>query len=235
MAHISMVTLGVTDIERSARFYEAMGWERSSTSVEDRIVFLRGGATVLALYGTESLQVDAGATVTSVLATNVATSDVVDTFLAAADRAGGVVTKPARTTDWGGYSGDFADPDGHVWEVAQNPHAVLEDDGRMLLADDPRVSEEDLRDPRAELEAFRARVDASEGPSSDALARAAADLLDDAIAGIRTLFGGHGNDRIIAAMSLLTELGVAEAPASMAGARYHAASTLVGSLLVSDA
>jgi uncharacterized protein len=143
VAHVSLITLGVHDVERAARFYAAMGWRRSSASVEGTVVFLGGGASVLSLFGREDLAADAGVPPSSgggpsvALAMNVPTEGAVDESLAAAARAGGTITRAGLRADWGGYSGYFADPDGHLWEVAYNPGFVLLPDGRVVLPDAP--------------------------------------------------------------------------------------------------
>ena len=143
-AHISLVTLGVEDLAGTTRFYESMGWRRSSASVEGVVSFLVGGAVVLALYGREALAEDAGFAAAPpsgpqnvALAMNVASEDEVDRVLAAAELAGGRITKPPQRADWGGYSGYFADPEDHRWEVAHNPGFTLLPDGRVQLPDAP--------------------------------------------------------------------------------------------------
>jgi uncharacterized protein len=142
VAHISLITLAVDDLEGATRFYETMGWRRSSASVDSTVAFLRGGAVVLGLFGREDLAADAGVSPSSgggpavALAMNVPTEDVVDETLAAAARAGGRVSKAAQRTDWGGYSGYFEDLDGHLWEVVYNPGFRLMADGRVLLPDE---------------------------------------------------------------------------------------------------
>ncbi|MGH3442778.1 MAG: VOC family protein, partial [Nitriliruptorales bacterium] len=124
MPNVSLVTLGVGDPHRATAFYEALGWQRSSASVEGEVTFLRGGAVVLALWGRENLAKDANLEVersgfgNAALAMNVGSEDAVDATLAAAEAAGGTIPKPAERADWGGYSGYFSDPDGHLWEVA---------------------------------------------------------------------------------------------------------------------
>jgi uncharacterized protein len=142
VAHISLITLAVDDLAGATRFYEAMGWRRSSASVESTVAFLRGGAVVLGLFGRQDLAADAGVPPSSgggpavALAMNVPTEHAVDEILAAAARAGGRVRKAARRTEWGGYSGYFEDLDGHLWEVAYNPGFRLMADGRVLLPDE---------------------------------------------------------------------------------------------------
>ena len=234
--YVSLITLGVTDVERSTRFYEAMSWERSSDSVEGVVSFLRGGATVLGLFGRDALSEDAGGTEMGqppgpvALATNVSSSDVVDMVLDSAGRAGGTVVKRGQATDWGGYSGYFADPDGHLWEVAHNPAWDLLEDGRVILTDDPE-HEGGLYDPQRELREYRARVDARGGTSSEELADDAVALLEPAMAEIAGVFEGTSSDQIIAAMTLLTQRGMDCEPASREAMLHHAASSLVSSLL----
>jgi uncharacterized protein len=142
MAHISLITLAVDDLNASTRFYETMGLRRSSASVDGTVAFLRGGAVVLGLFGREALAEDAGVAPSSdggpavALAMNVPNEQIVDETLDAAARAGGRISKAAHRTDWGGYSGYFEDLDGHLWEVAHNPGFRLMADGRVLLPDE---------------------------------------------------------------------------------------------------
>ncbi len=147
MAHVSLVTLGVDDLERATTFYLAMGWERSGASVPGTVTFLRGGAVVLGLYGRDDLARDAGVATSDragspgvALAMNVHAEATVDRALRDAEAAGGTVTIPAARADWGGYSGYFTDPDGHLWEVAHNPGFPLLEDGRLRLPGDDRRS-----------------------------------------------------------------------------------------------
>jgi uncharacterized protein len=142
--HVSLITLGVHDLERATRFYEAWGWRRSTASVQGTVAFLRGGAIVLALFGRDALAAEAGvppavAGLASVaLAMNLGDEAAVDAALEAAVAAGGTVTRPAERADWGGYSGYVTDLDGHLWEVAHNPGFPLLDDGRVQLPDEER-------------------------------------------------------------------------------------------------
>lgn len=144
MAHVSMITLGVSDVSRATRFYEAMGWRRSTASVDDVVAFMTGGAVVLGLFGRQDLATDAGiasappgAPTSVALAMNLADEQTVDQALARASQAGATVTKLAERTEWGGYSGYFTDPDHHLWEVAHNPGFELLPDGRVQLPDAP--------------------------------------------------------------------------------------------------
>jgi catechol 2,3-dioxygenase-like lactoylglutathione lyase family enzyme len=139
-AHISLVTLGVADLERSASFYAALGWRRSQAG-GDAIAFFHTGGSALALFPYGSLAADANLPAAPMpppfsgvtLAINVATADEVAKALAAAEAAGGSILRPAATADWGGVSGYFADPDGYAWEVAWNPGFPLNADGTVRL------------------------------------------------------------------------------------------------------
>jgi catechol 2,3-dioxygenase-like lactoylglutathione lyase family enzyme len=143
MDHVSLITLGVSDLDRATRFYEQVGWKRSAASVEGTVAFLRGGAVVLALFGRDDLAADAAVGVPSprgfaavALAANLDSPEAVDAAMAAAEAAGGRITKPATRQDWGGYSGYVSDPDGHLWEVAHNPGFRLLPDGQIRLPDE---------------------------------------------------------------------------------------------------
>jgi len=138
-ARISLITLGVADVARSTRFYAALGWELSPASMEGDVSFFRTGGALLGLWRTADLVADAkvDAPVQGFrgvsLAINVASAAEVDEALKAAARAGGTLVKAGQKTEWGGYSGYFADPDGHLWEVAHNPFWPLGPDGLPLL------------------------------------------------------------------------------------------------------
>jgi catechol 2,3-dioxygenase-like lactoylglutathione lyase family enzyme len=146
MSSLSLVTLGVADLDRSVAFYTALGWRRSSASVEGTVAFMRGGTVVLSLYGREDLARDAGVPMPVTghaapisLAMNVASVAGVDAALATAAGAGGRVVRAGHRTAWGGYIGYALDPDGHVWEFAHNPGFGLLDDGRVVLPDDQQA------------------------------------------------------------------------------------------------
>jgi uncharacterized protein len=135
--HVSLVTLGTEDLDRAARFYEGWGWRRSPAS-QDEIVFLEGGAVVLALFSTEALAHEAGLPNSELppyrgiaLAMNLPSREEVDQAVAAAAALGASVVAAPSAADWGGYSGYLTDPDGHLWEVAHNPFFPLDDDGRI--------------------------------------------------------------------------------------------------------
>jgi uncharacterized protein len=139
-ARVNLITLGVSDLERATRFYEALGWRLSGTSVAGEVSFFDLTNCVLALWGRESLAEDAhvppGAPVTFrgvATAINVGSEAEVDAVIGAAADAGGSIAKAAVKADWGGYSGYFADPEGHLWEVAHNPYWPLDDNGLVHL------------------------------------------------------------------------------------------------------
>jgi len=135
---ISLVTLGVDDLERATAFYRALGWTPHARSVPGEVAFFQAGTIVVGLWSraalaTDSGVVDGGGWGGITLAHNVATQAEVDGILDAARDAGGVVTREAARTDWGGYSGVFLDLDGHPWEVAVNPGWPLGPEGEVLL------------------------------------------------------------------------------------------------------
>jgi catechol 2,3-dioxygenase-like lactoylglutathione lyase family enzyme len=139
-ARISIVTLGVDDLERSKAFYEALGWEVAG-SAGDEICWFRTADSYLGLFGRESLAKDAGLRSEPraefggiTLAINVESEEAVTTALEAAVTAGARMLKPATKADWGGVSGYFADPDGHPWEVACNPSFSIGEDGRITIS-----------------------------------------------------------------------------------------------------
>lgn len=129
---ISLITLGVSDLARSRRFYEeGLGLPVRPES-QDTVVFFGLNGTWLGLYSREALAEDAQVSATGsgfggiTLAHNVRSKAEVDALLAQAERAGAKVAKPAQEAVWGGYSGYFSDPDGFLWEVAYNPHFWIE-------------------------------------------------------------------------------------------------------------
>jgi uncharacterized protein len=137
---LSLVTLGVADLARARAFYEALGWR--ATGPVDEVVFFQLGGVVLGLWGRDelardSVADDAGGWGGVTLAHNVGSPGAVDTLLHEVEAAGGTVRRTGASTEWGGYSGLFADPDGHCWEVAHNPFWTLTEDGRTLLLPPP--------------------------------------------------------------------------------------------------
>ncbi len=135
---VSIITLGVKDVARSRAFYEALGF-KASTASQESVTFLDGGGVVLGLYGRAPLAEDATVEDSApgfsgvALAHNARSEADVDAALAEAVAAGAKLVKPAGKVFWGGYSGYFADPDRHLWEVAFNPYLKLSDDGRVEL------------------------------------------------------------------------------------------------------
>jgi len=124
---ISMITLGVRDLEKSIAFYEkGLGFPRMESPPE--VAFFTLNGTWLGLFGREALAVDAkvsaeGSGFNSFsLAHNVESEAEVDAVVKQAVEAGASLVKKPEKVFWGGYSGYFADPDGHLWEVAHNPH-----------------------------------------------------------------------------------------------------------------
>jgi predicted lactoylglutathione lyase len=136
---LSLVTLGVADVGRARRFYEALGWV--GQEVEETVFFQAGGMAVV-LWGREKLAADSGIDDGATdgfggvaLAQNVRSRAEVDDVLAAARQAGAEVTREPAETFYGGYAGCFTDLDGHVWEIAHNPGFTLEADGSLTLPD----------------------------------------------------------------------------------------------------
>ena len=134
---VSLITLGVTDLDRARAFYAALGW-RPAQDLTD-VVFYQAGGMVVALWGRAQLAADSAVTDGGgwggiTLAHNVRSAVEVDAVLASAARAGGQVRRAGSATEWGGYSGIFTDPDGHAWEVAHNPFWTVTEDGATLVA-----------------------------------------------------------------------------------------------------
>jgi len=136
---VSLVTLGVSDVARATAFYQALGWPLSPASVPGEVSFFNTDGGLLALWGREDLARDSGMrnTVTGVgqvaIAMNLDDRAQVDAAFEEIKRAGGTIVKLPVETDYGGYGGYFADPDGHLWEVAHNPHWPIGGDGRPAL------------------------------------------------------------------------------------------------------
>ncbi len=135
---VSVITLGVADLERARAFYEALGWTTGAAPGDD-VVFFQAGGMVFALWDRTRLADDSGVAddrgwggVT--LAHNVGSPAAVDAVIGEAERAGATIPRAGAATFWGGYSGVFVDPDGHPWEVAHNPHWELAADGTVRLA-----------------------------------------------------------------------------------------------------
>ena len=137
---LKIITLGVKDLQKAISFYQdGLGWPLSSASVGDFAIFKLTTGTALALYPRKLLAEDAklkdnGGFGGITIAQNVTTREEVDVALSDAVKAGGTLLKTAREAEWGGYSGYFADPDGHPWEVACNPFFKLQE-GKLDLPD----------------------------------------------------------------------------------------------------
>jgi catechol 2,3-dioxygenase-like lactoylglutathione lyase family enzyme len=140
---LTMVTLGVRDLKRSRKFYEAgLGWT-AGPGTQEAVAFYQLGGLLLGLYGLEALAEDAQLALADLqpgrnfggitLAYNVASPAAVDATLQEAEAAGATLLKPGQKVFWGGYSGYFADLDGHPWEVAHNPFWTLKPDGTVSL------------------------------------------------------------------------------------------------------
>jgi uncharacterized protein len=141
-ALLCLVTLGVANLERSIVFYEALGFRRKGEAFDD-IGFFQAGACAIAVWPSDELAKDANVAFENMaetfrgfaLAWNCHSKSDVDIVIRKAHHAGATIRKPAQDVFWGGYSGYFSDPDGHLWEVAYNPHFPLSDDGRLRLPD----------------------------------------------------------------------------------------------------
>jgi uncharacterized protein len=134
---VSLITLGVRNLERSRAFYEALGWKTNAAPGDD-VVFFQAGGLIVALWGRDELAADSvvedgGGWGGVTLAHNVGSPAEVDDVLAQAEAAGATIGRPGAETVWGGYSGVFLDPEGHPWEVAHNPHWTLAADGAVRL------------------------------------------------------------------------------------------------------
>lgn len=138
---VSLITLGVADLDRSRLFYEdGLGW-KVSEMVEGQVVFYQlSNGLALGLFGREDLikdgqfEDDTGARFAGLtIAYNARDEAEVDAVMAEAKKAGGVIQKPAEKVFWGGYSGYFRDPGGHAWEVAYNPFWQLDAKGNLTI------------------------------------------------------------------------------------------------------
>jgi uncharacterized protein len=135
---LSLITLGVRDLARARRFYEALGWKSGAAPADD-VVFFQANCMIVALWGRDQLEEDtavedSGGWGGVTLAYNARSSAEVDSVLAEAEAAGAAIARPGAETFWGGYSGVFVDPEGHPWEVAHNPNWTLADDGSVTLS-----------------------------------------------------------------------------------------------------
>ena len=134
---VTLITLGVDDLPRACAFYQALGWKPAEA--QHGVAFYQMNGLALGLFGRKELAADqgrAGATLGTgamTLAQNFNSPSDVDAAFAAALAAGARALKHPDPVFWGGYSGYYADPDGHVWEVAHNPFWPLSEDGTLTL------------------------------------------------------------------------------------------------------
>jgi uncharacterized protein len=133
---VSLITLGVQDLDRARTFYESLGWTR--TGDDEDVVFFQAGGMVMALWdrhklGEDSAVVDGGGWGGVTLAYNTRTADEVDVVIEQARAAGATIGREPATTFWGGYSGIFIDTEGHPWEVAHNPGWKIDASGAVIL------------------------------------------------------------------------------------------------------
>lgn len=134
---VSLITLGVADLERSRGFYEALGWSTGAEPGDD-VVFFQAGEMVLALWdrarlAEDSCVEDSAGWGGTTLALNLGSPAEVDTVIEEARAAGATIGREPAEAFWGGYSAIFLDPDGHPWEIAHNPHWTLTEDGGVQL------------------------------------------------------------------------------------------------------
>ncbi|MBY6135099.1 VOC family protein [Nocardioides marinus] len=130
---ISLITLGVPDVEKAAAFYEALGWRRAESP--DGVIAFDLISQTLGLYPLAALAADIGlpedtlGTGAVSLGHNTRSKEEVAELLAAAESAGAEILKPAQDVFWGGHHGYFRSPDGHLWEIAFNPFSALSPEG----------------------------------------------------------------------------------------------------------
>ena len=137
---MTLITLGVPDLERARTFYEALGWKTRGRAPDDDVVFFQAGGIIVALWDRAQLAEDSAVTdgggwggVT--LAYNTRSPRRSTTVIEEARAAGATIGREPGETFWGGYSGVFIDPDGHPWEVAHNPNWTIDADGSVTLPD----------------------------------------------------------------------------------------------------
>ena len=141
---VTLITLGVSDLGVSRRFYEALGWQ-AHRETQDSIVFFQLNTMALGFFGKAALAEDQGrptaqlGTGAMTLAINYGDQDEVDQAFNVALNAGASLLKRPQKVFWGGYSGNYGDPDGHVWEIAYNPFWPLDEDGGLVLPS-PKIS-----------------------------------------------------------------------------------------------
>ena len=135
---VSLITLGVSNLGRARRFYEALGWQ-TGAGPDDDVVFFQADEMVVALWDRTRLAEDSSVEDSAgwggvTLALNFGSPEEVDAAIEEARSAGATIGREPAETFWGGYSGLFIDPDGHPWEIAHNPHWQLTEDGGVRLS-----------------------------------------------------------------------------------------------------
>jgi uncharacterized protein len=136
---ISLITLGVADLQRAVNFYEqVVGWKAEASP--PGVVFFDLDGVVFALWPHDELAKDMGMMADSVpayrgyaLAQNARSEAEVDAIFTRLKNTGATIVKEPQKAFWGGYSGYFSDPDGHTWEIAYNPFWTIHDDGRLSM------------------------------------------------------------------------------------------------------
>jgi len=142
-ANISIATLGVADLAASTEFYKKLGW-KNTTASQESVTFLQGHSIILGLYGHDALAEDANFVFSPsksdapdfrgvAFALNLADESAVDAYFSHAVACGAKAQKQPEKVFWGGYSGYFADPDGHLWELAYNPFIPKNEEGQLTL------------------------------------------------------------------------------------------------------
>jgi len=135
---VSLITLGVRDLPRARRFYEALGWE-TGAEPDDDTIFFQAGDMVLALWdraklAEDSCVEDSGGWGGMTLALNLGSREEVDEVTEQARAAGATIGREPGETFWGGYTSIVIDPEGHPWEIAHNPHWTLTPEGGVRLS-----------------------------------------------------------------------------------------------------
>jgi uncharacterized protein len=137
---LTAVTLGVRDLARARKFYEAIGWA-TRAGEDDDVVFFQVGGMIVALWGRDQLAEDSEVTDSGgwggvTLAYNTSSDEEVDAVIEEARKAGATIAREPGKAFWGGHTAIFIDPEGHPWEVAHNPRWKIADDGSVKLPAD---------------------------------------------------------------------------------------------------
>jgi predicted lactoylglutathione lyase len=135
---VSLITLGVSDLQRARGFYEALGWE-TGAEPDDDVVFFQAGDMILALWdraklAEDSCVEDSGGWGGITPALCLGSREEVDAVTEEARAAGATIGREPDETFWGGYNSILIDPDGHPWEIAHNPHWTLTPEGGVRLS-----------------------------------------------------------------------------------------------------